>query len=129
MDPEVLQRIVDDPTRSAEDKRIAREALNEVAPLSPQAVSMLRALGKERIEDLADADIQKYIARNGNRYSDPVLAESVNWIAPDDTWLRLLGWGDERGWWNHVLDRAIVANRPNVQSHAQRKLQELEARP
>ena len=90
---------------------------------------MLRALSKERIEDLAHSDIEKYTERNGNRYSDPVMAESANWIAPDDTWLRLLGWGDERGWWNHVLDKSIAANRPDVQSYAQSKLRELEAQP
>jgi len=131
MNPE-LRSIVDNPAISTEQRQaLARRGVSTSDPASvhEQTISMLRTLGKGRIEDLTDADIQKYIERNGNRYSDPVLAESANWICPDDDWLRLLGWGDERGWWSHVLDKSIAANRPDVQSYAQSKLRELDAQP
>jgi hypothetical protein len=131
MNPE-LRSIVDNPAISAEQRQALQRkgvGTSDPASIHDQTLSMLRALGKERIEDLTDADFQKYVALNGNRYSDPVIAESANWIAPDDTWLRLLGWGDERGWWNHVLDKSIAANRPDVQSYARRKLAELDRQP
>lgn len=130
MNPE-LRDIVENPAISAEQRQaLQRRGVSSSDPASVhgQMVSMLRAFGKERIEDLTPDDTHKYIARNGNRYSDPVLAESANWIAPDNEWLSLLGW-DERGWWNHVLGKGIAANRPDVQAHARSKLRELEARP
>lgn len=128
MNPE-LRDIVDNPAISAEQRQALQRRGVGSDPVSVhgETISMLRAFGKARIEDLTHDDTHKYIARNGNRYSDPVLVESANWIAPDSEWLSLLGW-DERGWWNHVLDKAVAANRPDVQSYARKKLEELEGR-
>lgn len=132
-----LEAILNDPASTEEEKALARAELDEAAtdaPLAPQAVTLLRTLGRERISDLTHADLERYIARNSVRYDEPICREFSFWIAPDDRLLCLLvGTNDilaARRWnWNYVLDKAVAADRPDVQSHARHKLRELDARP
>ena len=127
-----LEAILRDEGSTQAEKAAAQEALAETAPdtpLGPQAVSMLRALGKERMEDLYHTDIEKHIARNGVKPSnDPVVLEFGNWVAPDDRLLCLIvGTTDvvaARRWnWQHTLE--TCGDRPDVKRHARARLAEL----
>lgn len=129
MERNQLEAILNDVGSTEVEKAAAQAALHETAtdtPLYPEAVSMLRAFGKERIEDLYHTDIEKYIARNAVKIlTDPVVLEFGNWVVPDDRLLCLLVGTDDplaaRRWcWQHTLD--TCGDRPDVKAHARRKL-------
>src|SRR5258708_2347576 len=121
-----LEIILNDPASTTEEKAAAQTALDSHA--DPVAVhddtrAMLAALKVERIADLNEEIFERHCVAHFVKQTDPIVPEFRYWIAPDDSTLKLIGM-TRRDWWETIHKMAVAANRPDVQAHARRKLQE-----
>src|SRR6267142_3689166 len=118
-----LEAILHDPASTAAEKAAAQTALHGHAdPLfaHEQTRWMLTQLGNQRIDELTEADYERYCVQHLTKPFDPVVDEFRYWFAPDDDFLELIGM-TLRGYWQAVYERATAASRPDAQMHARRK--------
>ena len=135
---EALTEVMQDPTRSERERQIATRALQAAnvnatdaalgAAPDPHVMAddtrmMLAALKVERIADLNEEIFERHCVAHFVKQTDPIVREFRYWIAPDDSTLKLIGM-TRRDWWETIHKMAVAANRPDVQAHARRKLQE-----
>jgi hypothetical protein len=131
MERSQLQAVIDDPASTEQEKAAAQAALDSQAdpiPIHEQTSWMLQQLGRERIEDLTEADYEKFCVAHCVKQTDPIVREFRYWIAPGDSMLELIGM-TRAEWWTAIRNQTITANREDAQAHARRKLKELERRP
>jgi hypothetical protein len=64
---EALQQILDDPSRSAEDKQIARQTLDRINPVAQLERELLQATGKSKLGAIDYHDIHKFCTAYGWR--------------------------------------------------------------
>jgi len=116
-----LQAVLDDPTRSENEKQIARGALqrnrSSEQVLTPDSAAMLQALGKNHLLEISEQAFETYIARFGHAQKVELSRQWSQWVAPTEL-LQIMRWS-EVGYWQSVRDSPETED---VRQHAQAQI-------
>jgi len=119
-----LQAVLDDPTRSENEKQIARAALqrnrSSEQVLTPESAAMLHALGKNHLLEISEHAFETYAARFGDAQKVELSRQWSQWVAPTEL-LNIIRWS-EVDYWRSVRSSAET---DDVQQHAAQQIERL----
>jgi hypothetical protein len=119
-----LEAIINDPASTQEEKAAAQAALRQVEhDLHEDTRKLLDVLKVKSIADLNEGIFERYVSTHSVRSNDWIVKEFRFWIPPDDSFLAIMGMSIA-DWWLTVHRIAAVANRPDAEAYARRKMQE-----
>lgn len=128
---EALTAVLQDPSRSREEKEIAARALRSVnastdaepaitayQELTQDSQMMLQALCKKHLRGISEADFERYAHDFDPCFKELLCRQWREWVCPDDDFLNLIGLS-RTNYWRTIYDHA---KSEDVKAHARRQL-------